>query len=358
MQRLGIGLTRLSDSKDIQMRTRLIESSINSDGAVFLDTSPLYSSGRSEIFAGNLKKSFGHSIFLASKYYPKNGQTALNVFKNVHTSINNMGLESIDLLQIHWPNPLCNLDEVLEGFKALKVDGLVKNFGLSNFCSAEVDEITRKSEVNFISHQNEFNFSVIKPVITDPERTVPIIYGALLQGRLAPSRFVCAKLEKIALLFGVSVPSLIIAYVFNKFPKSICIVKVSHDERLAQLQEGLNIELTPDSFAQLDCLLPNEPLYVDAEKILLRGDKIRAPYLSLEDALENKLDLIPCPLSLATRIRKYRIILPLKVFRSEDQFLIEDYDPFDQIKKFWAWKLAYPGKKVPVSIIDTGDHSL
>ena len=352
VQRLGIGLTRLRDSRDALSRSRLIESLICDDSAVFLDTSPLYSAGKSEIFAGDLKRAFGEKVFLGTKYYPRENQSEFDVIQTVHSSLKKMGLESIDLLQIHWPNPLCNIDEVLSGFRALKVDGVVKNFGLSNFSSTEVNEITRQREVDFISCQIEFNFSVIRPKITSIEQIPLIIYGALLQGRFTPSRSVNERVENLAHSLGVGSPALILGYILNRFPKSACVVKVSDKAHLVRLLDGVRIELGAEQLAYLDELLPTEPVYVDSNSIHLRGDGVRSPYLTLEDALENKLDLIPCPFSLATRIRKYGIVLPLKVYRSGDRFLIDDYDPFDQIKKFWAWRLAYPGRKVPVSILD------
>jgi len=355
VQRVGIGLTRLRDSKDALTRARLIESLILDDSAIFLDTSPLYSSGRSEVFAGDLKRAFGEKVFLATKYYPRDGLTQVDVIQSVHASLKNMGLESIDLLQIHWPNPLCDLSEVLAGFKTLRADGVVRNFGLSNFSNVEIDEITRQQGVEFISCQMEFNLSVIMPKITEFNGIVPIIYGALLQGRLSPSKAVGAKVEKLAGSIGVSSPAVVLGYVLNRFSSSLCVVKVSNHEHLSRLQDGARVEFSEEQITQLDELLPTEPLYVDSEKIQLRGDGVRAPYMTLEDALRNQLDLVPCPFSLAARIRRYGIVLPLKVFKSDDRFLIEDYDPFDQIKKFWAWKLAHPGRKVPVLVIEAED---
>src|SRR5439155_23422320 len=51
-----------------------------------------------------------------------------------------LGVDAIDLYQIHWPNPEDDIEEGWSAFAELKEQGLVRHIGVSNF---DVDQLTR-----------------------------------------------------------------------------------------------------------------------------------------------------------------------------------------------------------------------
>jgi hypothetical protein len=67
----------------------------------------------------------------------------------------------------------------------------------------------------------------------------------------------------------------------------------------------------------------------------------------------NELELIPSPLSLSLRIARSKLILPITVKQiGKKSYIIDTNDPFGQIKKYWAWRFAYPEDKIPVFIVE------
>jgi len=78
-------------------------------GINFFDTSDVYGDGRSEKFLGELIKSTTEKIYVATKtgqrlrpYIPE-GYNFKTIEKFIDRSLNNLGIECIDLLQLHCP---------------------------------------------------------------------------------------------------------------------------------------------------------------------------------------------------------------------------------------------------------------
>ena len=57
--------------------------------------------------------------------------------------------------------------------------------------------------------------------------------------------------------------------------------------------------------------------------------------------------------SYAVRILKYSLEFPIKVRDiGNGSFEIDKSDPFDSVKKYWAYKIARPNEDIPVVVID------
>jgi aryl-alcohol dehydrogenase-like predicted oxidoreductase len=107
-------------------------------GINFIDTADVYSDGESEKAVGRLVKSRSEQIYVATKcgrrlnphinesYTPK----ALRNF--VEDSLRNMGLETLDLIQLHCPpTEVYFRSDIFEVFDRLKEEGKIKNLGVS-----------------------------------------------------------------------------------------------------------------------------------------------------------------------------------------------------------------------------------
>ncbi len=108
------------------------------NGVNFIDTADVYENGESEKSVGRLVRSRSERIFVATKcgrklsphvdaaYQP----VALRKF--VEDSLKNMGLETIDLIQLHCPPPETYFrPEIFETFAELKKEGKIQNLGVS-----------------------------------------------------------------------------------------------------------------------------------------------------------------------------------------------------------------------------------
>lgn len=115
-------------------------------GCTFFDTAWVYGRGVSEQMLGRLlREHAGRRLYVATKVPPKNrewpprpGDSLQDVFpaghvrEYVHKSLENLGVERIDLLQFHvWEDRWAREDSWQETVAGLKAEGLIDGFGLS-----------------------------------------------------------------------------------------------------------------------------------------------------------------------------------------------------------------------------------
>jgi len=324
-------------------------------GRVFIDTSPIYGNGFSEIVIGNFLSQSKGRYFLATKYYPNDYTTAKDVIQSVEGSLNRLKIDKVDLIQLHWPNPLANMNEVVEGLNILFEQGKIGGLGSCNFSQAEILDLKNIWPRELITNQQEVNLNNIgaRHEYLDPTGARTMSYGTLIQGRFTFSEVQRKYINDIATQINLTPAAMTLKILNLLDPEIIPILKISSTEHLNELIEGLNQEVDESILVEFNKIEKIEITYIDPKIITLIGDKTRSPYLSREEALRNSLQLFPSPASLAERIKKFNLILPIKVSPlSGGLFEIDSADPFDQVKKYWAWLIAYPDTKIPVIIFE------
>ncbi len=138
------------------------------NGVNFFDTADVYGDGRSEKFVGELIKSTSEKIFVATKtgrrLNPHNaeGYNLKNIEKFIDRSLINLGVECIDLIQLHCPpSEICPKKETYEMLDELVKIGKIANYGVSvEKVSEAMDAIQFK---NVKSIQIIFNIFRQKP---------------------------------------------------------------------------------------------------------------------------------------------------------------------------------------------------
>jgi aryl-alcohol dehydrogenase-like predicted oxidoreductase len=63
--------------------------------------------------------------------------------RGVEESLEALGVEYIDLFQVHWPDPLMPFDETVEGLQALVDEGKIRHVGVSNFDTRQLAAFSR-----------------------------------------------------------------------------------------------------------------------------------------------------------------------------------------------------------------------
>jgi aryl-alcohol dehydrogenase-like predicted oxidoreductase len=61
-----------------------------------------------------------------------------SIRREAEASLARLGVDAIDLYQVHWPNPDPDIEEAWSAFAELKRDGLVRHIGVSNFDVAQL----------------------------------------------------------------------------------------------------------------------------------------------------------------------------------------------------------------------------
>ena len=109
------------------------------EGIRFVDTAEVYGNGRSERLLGQFLKETDQPVLVATKFFPlpwRFRKTALP--RALKGSLARLGMESVDLYQIHWPTPLMSIDTMMEGLAACVKDGLTRTVGVSNFSQTQM----------------------------------------------------------------------------------------------------------------------------------------------------------------------------------------------------------------------------
>jgi aryl-alcohol dehydrogenase-like predicted oxidoreductase len=110
-------------------------------GITAFDTANVYSGGESERILGEYIRAHGlrDQAFIATKlYYETPDRLGLkglgrdNVIGSTHASLKRLGVDQIDLMQIHSWDDETPIEETLEAFATLIEQGLIRAFGASN----------------------------------------------------------------------------------------------------------------------------------------------------------------------------------------------------------------------------------
>jgi aryl-alcohol dehydrogenase-like predicted oxidoreductase len=205
---LGVGTWAWGDKKtwgmggyDTELTTETIAeawaASIDA-GATFFDTAEVYGSGESERIIGALLEADpgrAARVQLATKFMPVpwklNVRSALAA--SLRASLERLGLEQVDLYQIHGPISLRGHGALAEAMAEVHQEGLVGSVGVSNYSERETrsfDGQLRKRGLRLASNQIEFSLLRRAPetgglLATCAELgVVPLAYSPLGQGRL------------------------------------------------------------------------------------------------------------------------------------------------------------------------------
>ena len=108
-----------------------------------IDTAEMYGEGGAEEVVGRAAAEALRTgavtrdeIFIVSKVYPHNASRG-GVAAACDRSLRRLGLDWIDLYLLHWPGPH-PLRDTVAGFEALRADGRIRHWGLSNFDTPEM----------------------------------------------------------------------------------------------------------------------------------------------------------------------------------------------------------------------------
>jgi diketogulonate reductase-like aldo/keto reductase len=100
-------------------------------GVTLIDTAEMYGDGRSERLVGEAIAGRRDEVFLVSKVYPHNA-SARALRRSCEASLRRLRVDTLDLYLLHWPGDV-PLAETVEGFEALRREGRIRHWGVSNF---------------------------------------------------------------------------------------------------------------------------------------------------------------------------------------------------------------------------------
>jgi aryl-alcohol dehydrogenase-like predicted oxidoreductase len=172
-------------------------------GVNWIDTAAAYGFGRSEEVVGKAISGLAAKpyVFTKCSLVEGPGRTVENnlkrdsIFREAEASLTRLGVDAIDLYQIHWPRPAADIEEGWAALAELRERGLVKHIGVSNFSVEQLRRIAQIAPVETI--QPEYSLierDIEADVLPYAQRanTGVIVYSpmgsGLLSGRMTRER--------------------------------------------------------------------------------------------------------------------------------------------------------------------------
>ncbi len=141
------------DKESIRTILRALELGIN-----FIDTAPVYGFGHSESVIGQALREWGGngSTVIATKcglewdekQSIQRNCSAARIRFEVDKSLDRLGVDRIDLYQLHWPDSKTPFQESMEALMKLRDEGKIHYIGLSNFSKDQITECLSAGEVH------------------------------------------------------------------------------------------------------------------------------------------------------------------------------------------------------------------
>lgn len=130
-------------------------------GINLVDTAEIYGSGRSEHLLGQMLKSAGQPVMVATKFFPIPYRlTKKSVVRALRASMVRMGVDQVDLYQLHWPSPLVSIETYVEGLAMCVQAGFARRVGVSNYSIDQMKQaadVLAKHDIPLASNQVEYN---------------------------------------------------------------------------------------------------------------------------------------------------------------------------------------------------------
>ena len=304
--------------------TEMVERALGS-GVNFFDTADIYSMGDSEQMLGQALKDIGvkrSDVVVATKVYGEMGKGANDrgasrghIMDGVRASLERLGLDHIDLYQIHGNDSVTPVEEAMRALDDLVSEGLVRYIGCSNWAAWKMMKAHGISEhrgwARFETVQAYYSIAgrdlerEIVPMMADQQMGLMVwspLAGGLLSGKFGPDNekggeegarralfdfppvnrdraWACVEaMREVADVHGVSVARVALAYVLAKPFVTTVIVGA---KRLDQLDDNIaaaELELTPEQIARFDevsALPPEYPGWMFARQ---GGNRIPRPF--------------------------------------------------------------------------------
>jgi aryl-alcohol dehydrogenase-like predicted oxidoreductase len=153
------------DTDSIEAIEKALELGIN-----WIDTAAIYGLGHSEEVVGKALKASVHKPLIFTKCSMRwntedrkifRALDAKSVRQECEDSLRRLGVDTIDLYQIHWPDPEAQIEEGWETMAKLKEEGKVRYIGVSNFSVEQMKRVQKIAPITSLQPP----YSLVNPKV-------------------------------------------------------------------------------------------------------------------------------------------------------------------------------------------------
>lgn len=290
---IALGCMRIASKTNSQV-SELIHTALD-EGINLFDHADIYGRGRSEeLFGKVLKKepSLREKMILQSKTCIKPGisydASRDYILSSVDGILKRLNTDYLDILLLHRPDALMDMEEVSEAFTQLKKTGKVRYFGVSNMNPYQIALLEKYTGEKMIINQLQFslahsgmidagihvnmndeyavnrdgdilNYCRLNDILIQcwSILNIDFVKGLFLDHPEYPK--LNAALQKYADAYGVSKSAIATAWILRHPAKMQAIAGTTDPVHLKELTQATNIKLTHDEWYDL-YLSENKPL--------------------------------------------------------------------------------------------------
>jgi hypothetical protein len=205
--------------------------------------------------------------------------------RGVEQSLQNLGVDYIDLYQVHWPDPHTPFEKTAAALEQLVQEGKIRYVGVSNFDAEQMAQFEKTLKIDTLQPPYHLFRRDIEREVLPYCRSHGIgvlVYGPLAHGLLAggytpQTRFtpddwrskspafhgelfeanmrVVERLKGLAGRQGITVAQLAIAWVLANPAVDVAIVGARNPQQLAQTAPAADVRLSQDTLREIEQIM-------------------------------------------------------------------------------------------------------
>jgi hypothetical protein len=251
---IGLGTWKYGANEKKELEA--LEAGIDA-GARFIDTAELYGS---EGIVGKAVKG-RDDVFIASKVFSSHLRHD-DVLAACDASLKRLGIKTIDLYQLHFPNHSVPISETMSAMELLVKQGKIRYIGVSNFSIGELEEARSVMKSNEIV-SNQVEFSILtrdakKGLLEhcQREKTTLIAYSPLGSGALYTLKYakLLDELSAIGKAHGKTATQIALAWLLANEGVAV-IPKAASKEHVIENVGAADIVLKDAELSRIDAVI-------------------------------------------------------------------------------------------------------
>ncbi len=224
-------------------------------GMTLIDTAEMYGEGGAETVVGTAIAGRRDKVFLVSKVYPHNA-TRQGPVAACERSLKRLETDRIDLYLLHWRGGT-PLAETLEAFEALRREGKIRHWGVSNFDTDDMQELAAlpggeaeaANQVLYNLSRRGIEYDLL-PWCRD-QRVPVMAYSPIEQGRILRN----STLASVAARRGVTPAQIALSWLLRQ-EGLIVIPKASSLSHVRENREAAVVSLDEQDLTMLEAVFP------------------------------------------------------------------------------------------------------
>jgi len=279
---------------------RALEMGIN-----WIDTAPVYGCAHSEELVGKTLKQIKTKPIVATKcgllWNEKREKVSClksqSIREECHASLKRLGVEVIDLYQMHWPEPEEDIEQAWEEMARLAEEGKVRYIGVSNFNVEQIKRLRKIAPVASLQPPYSMLHREVEGELLDycAENNIGVVTYSPLQKGLLTGKFsqerlaglplddhrrrnsdfhdpqftatlqLVEQLRPIAERNGKTPAQLAISWVLRRSEVTAAIVGARRPEQISETAKAGDWKLTVEDTEQIELLLKKRQEKINAK---------------------------------------------------------------------------------------------